>query len=74
MRGPYAEVRMLSPINILIVSSALSVSCGIDSEPYYLCDDYSNEAREYIMKVNPPIKTDSDILYELILRELESSQ
>ena len=65
---------MLSPIKIIIVSSALSVSTGIESEPYYLCDDYGNEAREYMMTINPPPKNDFDILYELILRELESSQ
>jgi len=65
---------MLNPINILIVSSALSVSYNIDSEPYYLCDDYSNEAREYMMTICAPPKMDCDILYDLILDELGDSQ
>lgn len=65
---------MLSPIKVIIVSSALSISTNTDSEPYYFGDDYSNEAREYMMEVNPPPKNDFDILYDLIIQELESSQ
>lgn len=65
---------MLSPINSLIISSALSISCNIECEYYYFGDDYSNEAREYMNEINPPPKNDYDILYEFIRQELESSQ
>lgn len=68
---------MLSPIKIVIVSCGImgSIDPVVPCNKYTIGDeDYSITAMEYMLRVNPPAKNVNDILYELIIQELEKSE
>ena len=66
---------MLSSIKVILIVSSIGIPDSYEPREKYRWDnDYTEVAREYQLKNHPPEKIMSEILYELIIQELDNSQ